>query len=92
MFSDLLTFQTPKLAKANMVVAHLQLVLKICGRTEDAMRLEGLDITNPEMAQVALSILSAMRLDGDEPMATRTFALRAVQEALNDYPQYAHAN
>ena len=64
MFSDLLVFKTPKLQRAQMVLALLQLALKKANLIDDAKRLEGLDLTNPEMAKVALEILNAMRALG----------------------------
>jgi hypothetical protein len=93
MFSDLLTFQTPKLAKASMVVAHLQLILKMEGRFDDASRLEGLEVTSRPMAEVAFTILQAMRVDGPESRQTHAIAIDAIRDALSDFrPQAASAN
>lgn len=82
MFSDLLTFTTPKLQRASMMVALLQLVLKKGGNIEDARRLEGLDVTDPAMAQVAIEILSGLQTQDSESAETKMGALAALQDAL----------
>lgn len=92
MFSDCLTFKTPKLQRASMTVALLKLVLKKSGHPADALRLEGLDVTSPEMAGVALSIISAMPAMNPEVAQTRDVALHAVREALREVPVHATGN
>ena len=82
MFSDLLVFKTPKFQRAQMVLALLQLALKKAGLVDDAKRLEGLDLTNPEMAKVALEILNAMNVAAKEAKQVHTMAIEAVRDAL----------
>jgi hypothetical protein len=91
MFSDLLVFKTPKFQRAQMVLALLQLALKKAGLVDDAKRLEGLDLTNPEMAKVALEILNAMNVAVKEAKQVHTMAVEAVRDALRPYTA-AHAN
>jgi hypothetical protein len=82
MFSDLLVFKTPKLQRAQMVLALLQLALKKANLIDDAKRLEGLDLTNPEMAKVALEILNAMNVAAKEVPQVHTMAIEAIRDAL----------
>jgi len=92
MFSDLLTFTTPKLRRASMMVALLQLILKKGGNLEDARRLEGLDVTNAGMAAVAIEILSGLRVHNDKEFTdTRDLALSALQDALRPEAYLLHA-
>jgi hypothetical protein len=92
MFSDLLVFTTPKYQRAQMVLALLQLALKKAGLVEDARRLEGLDLTSPEMGEIALEILRAMNVQAGEVQKTHHLALEAVTEALKSAPQSLHVD
>ena len=65
-----------------MVLALLQLALKKANLIDDAKRLEGLDLTNPEMAKVALEILNAMNVAAKEVPQVHTMAIEAIRDAL----------
>src|ERR1700674_4990221 len=82
MFSDLLMYTTPRFQHAHMVLALLQLTLKKVGLAEDAQRLEGLDLTNTDMATTALVILRKMNPQPREARQVHCLAVQAVQEAI----------
>jgi len=91
MFSDLLTFTTPKFQRANMMVALLQIVLKKGGNV-DAHRLEGLDVTNPAMAHVAIEILSGMQIQDKEASDTKSLTLSALHDAIRPEAPVFHVS
>ena len=86
MFSDLLVYTTPKFQHAHMVLALLQLALKKAGLTDEARRLDGLDLTNVEMAKGAIMVLRAMNVHAIGAKQAHTMALAAVQDALLSAP------
>jgi hypothetical protein len=93
MFSDLLTFTTPKFQRAHMVLALLQLALRKAGLMDDARRLEGLDLVDPAMGTIALEILRAMNVQAAEVKYAHGLAVEAVQDALRStsvFPQSAN--
>lgn len=85
MFSDLQVYKTPKLQRAQMVLALLQLALKKAGLSAEARRLEGLSLTDPSMARVALEILHAMNVPVTNVVETHLMAIEAVEEALRPF-------
>lgn len=82
MFSDCKTYRTANLQHAEMVLALLQLALKKAGLQDEAKRFEGLDLTNPDMAKVALEILNAMNVAARSVKREHTMAVQAVHAAL----------
>ena len=86
MFSDLLVYTTPKFQHAQMVLALLQLALKKAGMTDEARRLDGLDLTNPEMAKGALSVLKAMNVQAVGARPAYSMAMSTIEDALLSAP------
>lgn len=81
---DPITFDGPLFARADMTVSHCRRVLEETGMTAEARRLDGCSVTNREMAQVALEILSSMRVCA-EAVYFRAIAMQCVQDSIN-YP------
>ena len=86
MFSDLLVYTTPKFQHAHMVLALLQLALKKAGLLDEARRLDGLELTNSDMAKGAIAILRSMNVQTSETRQVHGMALSAVQDALLSAP------
>ena len=90
MFSDLQVYATPKLQHAQMLLALLQLALKKAGLTYEARCLDGLDLTNKEMAQGALMVLQTMSIPAKGARQAHDMALSGIRAALIDAPVSAN--
>jgi hypothetical protein len=86
MFSDLLVYSTPKFQHAQMVLSLLQLALRKAGLIEEARRLDGLDITNSDMAKGAILVLRAMNVQATGARQAHSMALTAMNEAICSAP------
>ena len=75
--SDPVLFDNQAFENANVTVLHCREVLEKSGMTTEATRLQGLDITDRDMATVGLEILNAMRVK-----ASAEYARQAAMESL----------
>lgn len=79
--NDPVLFNGPAFEHANMTVLQCRKVMEDTGMTTEATRLRGLEVTDRNMANVALEILNGMRAKADAEYA-RQLALESVQQAL----------
>lgn len=80
--NDPVLFDGPQFESANMTVTHCREVLAKTGMTEEARRLEGIEVTNPVMAEVALEVLEGMKVRA-EAMYSHQLAISNVKRALS---------
>jgi len=88
MFSDLTVYSTPKFQHAQMVLALLQLALKKAGMMDEARRLDGLDITNSDMAKGAILVLRAMNVQATGARQAHSMAMTAMHDAIGSAPAH----
>jgi DICT domain-containing protein len=79
--NDPVLFNSLELETANMTVLHCREVLEQTGMTENARRLEGIEVTDPQMASVALEVLQSMRVKA-EAAYSRDLAISNLKHAL----------
>lgn len=79
---DPVLFDNSALETANMTVLHCREVLEQTGMTREAQQLQGVAVTDPQMAQVALGILQNMRVKADAFYA-RNLAIQNIRSALS---------
>ncbi len=77
-------FGSPALETANMTVSHCREVMEKTGMTTEAQRLEGIEITDPRMARVALDVLQNMRVRAEAGYAAhaRQIAIDSIRSVL----------
>ena len=78
---DPVLFNNQALETANMTVLHCREVLEQTGMTREAQRLQGIEITDPLMAKVALEIIGNMRVKA-EAMYARQIAMDNLKSVL----------
>lgn len=78
---DPVLFDSNALELADMTVLHYQGVLEKTDKTAEARKLEGLRVTDREIASVALEVLNGMKA-GAQTEYARQLAVNAVQDAL----------
>lgn len=78
---DPVLYTSPALETANMTVLHCREVLEKTGMTREAQQLQGIDVTDPSMARVALDVLENMRVRA-EALYARNVAIENIKSAL----------
>lgn len=79
--NDPVLYESPALENANVTVLHCREVLEKAGMTTEATRLQGLEVTDRNMARIGLDILTAMRVKAEAEYA-RAAAISTLQDAL----------
>lgn len=79
--NDPVLFDGPAFEHANMTVLQCRKVMEQTGMTTEATRLTGLEVTDRNMANVALEILNKMKTSAKAEYA-RQLAVESVQRAL----------
>lgn len=80
--NDPVLFDNSALETANMTVLHCREVLEQNGLTREAQQLQGVAVTDPQMAEVALNILQNMRVKADAFYNARDLAISNIRSAL----------
>ena len=79
--NDPVLYASPALENANMTVLHCREVLEKTGMTTEATRLQGLEVTDRDMARVGLEILNKMRVKAEAEYA-RVAAVTSLEHAI----------
>jgi len=78
---DPVLFDAALYETANMTVLHCREVLEQTGMTEEATRLQGVEVTDRHMAEVALDILKGMKAKA-EAVYAHDVAMTCLQGTL----------
>lgn len=79
--NDPVLYDSPALENASMTVLHCREVLEKSGMTTEATRLQGLEVTDRNMAKVGLDILNTMRVKAEAMYAVKA-AVDSLEHAI----------